>query len=48
MRIKDRQAVALHITGDRSVLANVRCLANQDTLWLVRSQKLPGGIIIQK
>ncbi len=30
--IKDRQAVALHITADRSVLANVRCLGNQDTL----------------
>ncbi|MDR7160970.1 pectinesterase family protein [Arthrobacter sp. BE255] len=30
--IKDRQAVALHITGDRSVLSNVRCLGNQDTL----------------
>jgi pectinesterase len=32
MGIKDRQAVALHITGDRSVLSNVRCLGNQDTL----------------
>ncbi|MEW9871791.1 pectinesterase family protein [Arthrobacter sp. HS15c] len=30
--IKDRQAVALHITADRSVLSNVRCLGNQDTL----------------
>ncbi len=32
MDMKDRQAVALHITADRSVLANVRCLGNQDTL----------------
>lgn len=32
MGIKDRQAVALHITADRSVLFNVRCLGNQDTL----------------
>lgn len=32
MGIKDRQAVALHITADRSVLSNVRCLGNQDTL----------------
>ncbi len=30
--IKDRQAVALHITADRSVLTGVRCLGNQDTL----------------
>ena len=30
--MKDRQAVALHITGDRSVLSNVRLLGNQDTL----------------
>ena len=30
--IKDRQAVALHIAADRSVLSNVRCLGNQDTL----------------
>jgi pectinesterase len=32
MGMKDRQAVALHITADRSVLANVRMLGNQDTL----------------
>ncbi|MGN7150863.1 pectinesterase family protein [Arthrobacter sp. SAFR-179] len=32
MGMKDRQAVALHITGDRSVLSNVRLLGNQDTL----------------
>jgi pectinesterase len=30
--MKDRQAVALHITADRSVLSNVRLLGNQDTL----------------
>lgn len=30
--MKDRQAVALHIAGDRSVLSNVRLLGNQDTL----------------
>ncbi|MFF1251756.1 pectinesterase family protein [Pseudarthrobacter sp. NPDC058329] len=30
--MKDRQAVALHITADRSVLAGVRVLGNQDTL----------------
>ncbi|MFB0838682.1 pectinesterase family protein [Arthrobacter sp. E44] len=30
--MKDRQAVALHITGDRSVQSNVRLLGNQDTL----------------
>jgi len=30
--MKDRQAVALHVTGDRSVLSNVRLLGNQDTL----------------
>jgi pectinesterase len=30
--MKDRQAVALHITADRSVLSNVRMLGNQDTL----------------
>ena len=32
MGMKDRQAVALHITADRSVLSNVRMLGNQDTL----------------
>jgi pectinesterase len=30
--IKNRQAVALFLTGDRAVLNNVRCLGNQDTL----------------
>ncbi|WP_426228266.1 pectinesterase family protein [Pseudarthrobacter sp. DSP2-3-2b1] len=35
--MKDRQAVALHITADRSVLSNVRLLGNQDTV-LVNSQ----------
>jgi pectinesterase len=30
--IANRQAVALFLTGDRAVLQNVRCLANQDTL----------------
>jgi pectinesterase len=30
--IKNRQAVALFLTGDRAVLRNVRCLGNQDTL----------------
>ena len=30
--IRDRQAVALHITADRSVLSSVRCLGNHDTL----------------
>ncbi|MGN6442181.1 MAG: pectinesterase family protein [Arthrobacter sp.] len=32
MGMKDRQAVALHITADRSVLSQVRLLGNQDTL----------------
>ncbi|MBT2534303.1 pectin esterase [Arthrobacter sp. ISL-48] len=32
MSMPNRQAVALHITADRSVLRNVRCLGNQDTL----------------
>lgn len=32
MDMKNRQAVALHITADRSVLSNVRLLGNQDTL----------------
>ncbi|WP_104043762.1 pectinesterase family protein [Arthrobacter sp. ZGTC412] len=30
--MKNRQAVALFLTGDRAVLSNVRCLGNQDTL----------------
>ncbi|MGF9650351.1 pectinesterase family protein [Pseudarthrobacter oxydans] len=30
--MKNRQAVALFLTGDRAVLNNVRCLGNQDTL----------------
>jgi pectinesterase len=30
--MKNRQAVALFLTGDRAVLINVRCLGNQDTL----------------
>lgn len=30
--MKNRQAVALFLTGDRAVLCNVRCLGNQDTL----------------
>jgi pectinesterase len=30
--MKNRQAVALFLTGDRAVLRNVRCLGNQDTL----------------
>ncbi|WP_258803493.1 pectinesterase family protein [Pseudarthrobacter sp. NS4] len=38
MGMKDRQAVALHITADRSVLSNVRMLGNQDTL-LVNSPR---------
>lgn len=32
LSMPNRQAVALHITADRSVLRNVRCLGNQDTL----------------
>lgn len=32
MSMPNRQAVALHITADRSVLKNIRCLGNQDTL----------------
>lgn len=39
--MKDRQAVALHITADRSVLSNIRLLGNQDTL-LVNS---PGAAV---
>lgn len=30
--MKNRQAVALFLAGDRAVLRNVRCLGNQDTL----------------
>lgn len=30
--MKNRQAVALFLTGDRAVLRNIRCLGNQDTL----------------
>ncbi|GAA1770293.1 pectinesterase family protein [Kocuria aegyptia] len=30
--LKNRQAVALHLTGDRAVLSGVRLLGNQDTL----------------
>jgi pectinesterase len=30
--VKNRQAVALFLAGDRAVLRNVRCLGNQDTL----------------
>ncbi|OLT07181.1 pectin esterase [Kocuria sp. CNJ-770] len=30
--MKNRQAVALHLTGDRAVLSGVRLLGNQDTL----------------
>lgn len=30
--MKNRQAVALFLDGDRAVLTNVRCLGNQDTL----------------
>ncbi|PNI08870.1 pectin esterase [Arthrobacter sp. AFG7.2] len=32
LEMKNRQAVALFLTGDRAVLRNVRCLGNQDTL----------------